>query len=68
MLDSVNIRFVVGYGPDFTAVPKNIKHAILMLVSHWYINRENVAVGVVPERIQDTIDALISASDHGGYT
>ncbi len=68
VVDSVNIRFVCGYGSDFSAVPENIKNAILMLVAHWYENREHVVVGVVPSRLQDTIDSLLSAIDHGGYS
>ena len=39
-----------------------------MLVAHWYENREHVIVGQIPARLMDTIDALLGASDHGGYS
>lgn len=38
--DPVQVTFVTGYGATADAVPQGIKHAILMLVSHWYENRE----------------------------
>ncbi|MEL6375055.1 MAG: head-tail connector protein [Pseudomonadota bacterium] len=38
---AVRIRFVAGYG-DADAVPMPIKQAILLLVGHWWINREAV--------------------------
>jgi uncharacterized phiE125 gp8 family phage protein len=36
--NSVVVRFVAGYGAA-SAVPDGIKHAVLMLVEHWYFNR-----------------------------
>ncbi len=33
------VRFVCGYGDDAANVPEEIKHAILLLVAHWYTNR-----------------------------
>lgn len=38
---AVRIRFVAGYGAA-GAVPDPIKQAILLLVGHWWINREAV--------------------------
>jgi hypothetical protein len=67
-IDCVNIRFSVGYGADFSAVPENLKHAILMLVAHWYENRESVIVGTISSQLEDTIGLLLSASDHGAYS
>jgi uncharacterized phiE125 gp8 family phage protein len=67
-IDSVNIRAVFGYGTDYTAVPENLKIAIMMMVSYWYENREAVVVGLMNERMRDAIDALISPSAHGAYS
>lgn len=47
-LDAVNavrVRYTAGYGAAAAAVPAAIKHAILMLVAHWYANREAVTAG-----------------------
>jgi uncharacterized phiE125 gp8 family phage protein len=68
VIDSVNIRYVCGYGTDYTGVPENLKHAMKLLVAYWYANREHVVVGLVPSRLQDTIDSLIAASDPGSYS
>lgn len=42
--DAVVITMVAGYGAA-SAVPSAIKQAILMMVAHWFTNRETVAVG-----------------------
>lgn len=40
--NAVEIRFVAGFGDDATDVPATIRIAILLLVGHWYENREAV--------------------------
>ena len=41
----VTITFVAGYGATSASVPESIRQAILLLVGHWYENRE-ATVGV----------------------
>jgi len=43
--DAVYIRFVAGYGATSASVPQAIRQAMLMLVGHWYENRESVVIG-----------------------
>lgn len=43
--DAIEVQFVCGYGPDPKDVPAAICHAMLMMISHWYENRETVVVG-----------------------
>lgn len=38
--DAIKIEYVIGYGDAASDVPQTIRHAILMLVAHWYENRE----------------------------
>lgn len=38
--DSIQLNVDFGFGPADTDVPDDIKQAMLMLVSHWYENRE----------------------------
>jgi len=53
------ITFKAGYG-NAAAVPQKIKQAILLLVGHWYENREAVAItGAVPKDIPKSVDALL---------
>lgn len=41
-LNAVTITFVAGYGATKADVPSDIKHAVLLLVSHLYRNRQEV--------------------------
>lgn len=38
-LNGVRVRFTAGFG-DASAVPNRYKEAIMLLVAHWYANRE----------------------------
>jgi uncharacterized phiE125 gp8 family phage protein len=39
----VEVRFIAGYGTDGLAVPENFRQAMLLLIAHWYENREEVS-------------------------
>lgn len=47
--DAVSVTYVAGYGPAATDVPAPLRHAIKMLVAHWWENRAAVAEGVFVE-------------------
>ena len=51
--EAITVRFVAGY----TTVPETLKHAIAMLVAHWYENREVIGK---PESIPYGVESLIS--------
>ena len=38
--DAIKIEFVVGYGDAPADVPDTVRHAMLLMVGHWYDNRE----------------------------
>lgn len=65
--DAVTIRMVVGYGAQSANVPDTYKHAIKMLVGHWYENRESVVVGTITKPIEHAVDALINSEAYGFY-
>ena len=48
--DAIKIEYQVGYGDATSDVPDNIRHALLMLVAHWYEHREQA----VEARLQTT--------------
>ncbi len=53
------VRFVAGYG-DATMVPQLAKMAILLLVGHWYENREAViAAGVMAREVPMAYERLM---------
>lgn len=41
--NAVSVEFVAGFG-DASKVPQGIKQAILLMVGHWYENREGVTM------------------------
>lgn len=44
-IGGVKITFVAGYGANGALVPETIKQAILLMIGHWYSNREEVVLG-----------------------
>jgi uncharacterized phiE125 gp8 family phage protein len=58
VINGVEIQVVVGYGAE-DAVPQEYKQAILLLLGHWYENREQVTVGEVAREIPMGVEALL---------
>ena len=46
-VNAVVIRAVVGFGDDNTDIVNNIKHAMKMLISDMYENRESILTGSI---------------------
>lgn len=57
--DAVQVEFVAGYGSSSSSVPAAAKHAIKMLVGHWYENREAVVVGTITKEIEIGVEGLL---------
>ena len=38
--DAISIEYVIGYGDSASDVPETIRHALMLMVGHWYDNRE----------------------------
>lgn len=56
---AVRIRFICGYGLA-VSVPETYKQACLLLIGHWYENREAIAItGAVPKDIPLGYKSLI---------
>lgn len=47
--DGVRVEFTAGYGASAADVPASIKTAILLMVAHWYSNRETATDGALSE-------------------
>lgn len=58
-LNRVRLTFVAGYGSDSLTVPDMVKHAIKMLVAHWFRNRETVLVGSISKDLEHATASLI---------
>ena len=65
--DAIKVQYVIGYGDSFTEVPSTVRHAILMLVSHYYENRENELIGTISKTIPFGFEALIDSERSSFY-
>lgn len=57
--DSVQITWTAGYGATSSSVPPAARHAILMLVGHWWENREAVLTGTISKEIDVGVASLL---------
>lgn len=58
-LNAVAITYTAGYGATAALVPLPIRHAIKLLVSHMFENREPVVVGTITSEIPMTVKSLL---------
>lgn len=61
---AVRVQFSAGYlnddSPPVTAVPENIRLAMLMLISDWYENRSNAIVGTTVTEMPIAVASLLA--------
>lgn len=57
--DAVTVTYVAGYGGAATDVPAAIRLAGLMLVAHWFQNREAVLTGTISASLPIGIERLL---------
>ncbi|MFA5897938.1 MAG: head-tail connector protein [Hyphomicrobium sp.] len=55
---AIAVNFTAGYGAA-AEVPEPIKQAMLLLIGHWYANREAVNVGNIVTPLPFAVDALL---------
>lgn len=56
--DVVRVRYVAGYGAA-SAIPEGLRAAMLLLIGHWFTNREAVVVGTIATALPFAVEALI---------
>lgn len=59
-VNDVTVTFISGYGSTAVSVPAGIKHAIKLMVSHFYENREPVNIGNIVNEIPLTVQSLLN--------
>lgn len=64
---AVSVTFLAGYGASFENVPADIRHAMMLMISHWYENRETVVVGVSSMPIPMGAATLLSKHRRVGF-
>jgi uncharacterized phiE125 gp8 family phage protein len=62
----VTIEYVAGYA-NIAAVPAPFKHAMKLLIGHWFKQREEVNIGNIANTVPMAADALIASVSHGSY-
>jgi len=66
--NAISVTWWAGYGASGTSVPAAIRHAILMLVGHWYESRQAViATGAVPQEVPYGVQSLLDSQRWGAY-
>ena len=58
-VNAICIQITCGYGSDEILVPEDLRHAIKLLLTHWYENRETVVVGTITGKIPKTVDSIV---------
>lgn len=65
--NAVSVTWWAGYGATGSSVPAAIRHAMLMLIGHWYENRSTVLVGSISKQLEFAVESLLSSQKWGGY-
>lgn len=60
--NAITITYVAGY-TSAANVPPRIKHAMKLLIGHWYENRETSLVGTISKELEFTVGALLGLGD-----
>lgn len=55
---AVTVQFYAGYSPD--TLPSNFRQAMLLLIGHWFLNRETATVGAIAHEIDFAVSALLN--------
>ena len=58
-VNPIAITYKAGYGDTEESVPGPIKQAILLLIGHYYQNREAVVIGISADNLPQAVDALL---------
>jgi uncharacterized phiE125 gp8 family phage protein len=59
LLNAFEVAFTAGYGDEASDVPAPIRHALKLLVAHWFEQREPVVLGSAPQEVPATVAGLL---------
>lgn len=65
--DAVRVTWKAGFGTTADFVPADIRHAMLMLIGHWFENREMSVIGEIPAELQWSFGALTKRYSRVGF-
>ncbi len=55
----IEISFVAGFGPTADDVPQPVRHALLLLVAHWYEHRDPIEIGSDKTSVPEAVSTLL---------
>ena len=59
--NGIEIGFTAGFGASARDVPATIRHALLLLITHWYEHREPVEIGASVNAVPVMVSELLHA-------
>jgi uncharacterized phiE125 gp8 family phage protein len=65
--NAISVTWWAGYGASGSSVPAAIRHAILMLVGHWYEFRTSVLTGSISKEVEFGVKSLLDSQRWGSY-
>ena len=66
--NAISVTWWSGYGATGASVPAAIRHAMLMLIAHWYETRAaTVSTGAVPQDVPFGVKSLLDSQRWGAY-
>ena len=65
-VNPIKARYTAGYSAT-NEIPKSIKQAVLLLIGHWYANREAASAESVSREIEFSVKALLSPWKAGWF-
>jgi uncharacterized phiE125 gp8 family phage protein len=60
VLNNATVTFWAGYGVSGDTVPRPIRQAMLLLVGHWYRNRESINIGNIVNELPQAVKSLLT--------
>ena len=59
LLNAFEVAFTTGFGDEATDVPAPIRHALKLLVAHWFEHREPVVLSELPQEVPARVAGLL---------
>ncbi len=62
----IEIQYIAGYGDSPDDVPEEIRQAMLLMIAHWFENREDVVLSGSPQQVPKAAEYLLSTCEIPG--
>ena len=59
ILNAIELKYTAGYGTTRASTPETAKQAMLLLLAHWFENREEVVLTGMPQKLPEAAELLL---------